>query len=207
MAPGIGWWVVPLLTFAGVLLAQAVVLYGLFARQRADDQRRWHEKRVEAYLELLAAAHEVIEPLILLGHAPPTTAQNQPAEATSREALMRRLELSAVKADEAFIPVRLLGTDPVRTAAYELWKILKEWSVDDAMDQVQYDPETSREIWGGLLADATARRGEFEAKIRDEIGIKSPMKVYSIEAESRFALILAALRALVRKRPATDAPH
>src|SRR4051794_38974600 len=51
------WWFVPLVTFGSVLLAQLVVLYIYFSRQRAEDARRWHEKRWELYGEFLSS-HE-----------------------------------------------------------------------------------------------------------------------------------------------------
>ena len=80
------------LPLVGVVIAQVVILGLFWLKQRNDDKRRWHEKRLDAYIDFIAMTRQVLDEKL--------------SDADKLEAWYDEL-----------LNVQLLASDPVRKAA------------------------------------------------------------------------------------------
>lgn len=134
---------------AGVVIAQFVLVGLFFVRQRAEDERRWHEKRLDAYRDLSKAARMASEVFAL---------------AEESEALDDRRLVEAVNAaDTCMLDIDLLSSPEVREAAGALHTWLEMCIVFEASSQAFPKHENLLEA-----------RFDFERAVRMELGVKEP---------------------------------
>ena len=139
------------LPLLGVVIAQFVLVALYFAKQRADDKRRWHENRLAAYRRLAGAARDAYEVLLV-------TEDTEKLDD-------RRLTVTLAEADACQLDIALLSSEPVRKRA-ETLRMLIELSAVLTPDAKSF-PTTSE--------FEKARRG-FEQAVRAELGIRDPVR-------------------------------
>ena len=103
-------WVAPLVAFLGVAAVQGVLVWLFFAKQRADDERRWLDKRVDAYAEFVNRSLRLMR------------------------ALQRRRDLNSAQEDfdaldSAYGVVLILASDHVRRTAAYVMRCVRDASV------------------------------------------------------------------------------
>lgn len=153
------WWFVPLATFLGVILAQGVVVLLFFARQRAEDKRRWHEKRREVYAEYARAAFKAYR-LYLVSN------DGWDINQVDLDDL-----LSLV--DELQLDVDLLSSEEVKAKATVLQATLDMIRMAGTLDLPMPTGE-----------DILAARLGFEEAVREELGISKAPERLVIEADT-----------------------
>jgi hypothetical protein len=94
-----------------VVIAQFVLVGLFFARQRAEDERRWHEKRLNAYRDLSKAARMASEVFALA---------EEPEDLDDR-----RLVEAVNAADICMLDIDLLSSPRVREAAIGVHTLLE----------------------------------------------------------------------------------
>ena len=134
---------------AGVVIAQFVLVALFFVRQRAEDERRWHEKRLDAYRDLSKAARMASEVFALAEEA--------------EDLDYRRLVAAVNAADTCMLDIDLLSSPTVREAASALHTWLEMCVVFEASSQAFPKHENLLEA-----------RFEFEKAVRTELGVKEP---------------------------------
>jgi hypothetical protein len=134
---------------AGVVMAQFVLVGLFFVGQRAEDERRWHEKRLDAYRDLSRASRMASE-VFALAEAPEDLDD-------------RRLVEAVNAADSCMLDIDLLSSPEVREAATALHTWLEMCVVFDAGSQTFPKHE-----------DLLTGRFEFERAVRKELGVKEP---------------------------------
>lgn len=163
-------WAVATLAFAGIVLAQLVVIALYFAGRRADDRRRWHDKRLEAYSSFTADYREMLLYLAsAYGLLKKGGAIDQERVSTLYEAVGR-----------PFFDIQLLATDPVRQAA------------EDVMGKVAWFDliiAPSAQGWFDQIEQAEEAKESFDEAVRRELGIAKPERRLVVQADSVLALM------------------
>ena len=136
---------------AGVVIAQFVLVGLFFVRQSAEDRRRWHEKRLDAYRDLSRAARMASE-VFTLAEEPDDFDDKRFVEAVNA-------------ADTCMLDIDLLSSPEVREAATALHTWLEMCITFDASSDAFPTHEN-------LLT----ARFEFEAAVRMELGVKEPKR-------------------------------
>lgn len=150
------------LPLVGVVIAQIVILILFWLKQRSDDKRRWHEKRLDAYRALSRAGSEASQVF---------------ASAEEVEDLDDRRFVTAMnEADACILDVALLSTTEVRDKAEALRTLLEMCVVLDVTSGAF--PRA-----GALLT----ARFEFESSVRQELGIEARRR-FVVEADSKAEL-------------------
>jgi hypothetical protein len=154
----IPWWGLPLVAalfaLAGAIAAQLVTARTDYLLRRRRRTKRWYEERKAAYVGLLAAFERDVYRLRAAFDAGEKPA---PALAYIDEVA------------PALMPVRLLATGPVRSAALAVHLLLQRLHGEmnpSAVPGVR--PETH---FRELLAQVPLVMQQFEAEIREELGI------------------------------------
>lgn len=159
------------LPLVGVVVAQFVLVFLYFLKQRADDKRRWHEKRLDAYRELSQAGR---------------TASAVFASAEGAADLDDRRFVTAMNdGDACQLDIGFLATDLVREKAGYLQTLLEMCVVFDPTD----DGFPS-------AADLITARGDFESSVRQELGIDRK-RTFVVVADSRGQLIWRSIELLL----------
>jgi hypothetical protein len=154
----IPWWGLPLIAalfaLAGAATAQLVSARTDYLMRRRRRTKKWYSERKEAYVELLAVFERDVYRLraaFEAGDKPVTT-------------------LTYIdEVGPALMPVRLLATGPVRSAALAVHLLLQKLHGEmnpSAVPGVR--PETH---FRELLAQVPLVMQQFEAEIREELGI------------------------------------
>ena len=144
------WWLIPALTFASVALAQGVVVLLFFARQKAEDERRWHERRLESYAAIVRAARDGFNAVNVIEGDVDSIDWASLSEAMGR-------------VDECSLDIALLSSDPVREEAEKVRTILEMFLVLDPQAAGYPSP-----------ASLLSARYELEIAVRKELRIKTP---------------------------------
>lgn len=154
----IPWWGLPLVAVV-FALAGAAAAHFVFTRNnalltRARRDRQWYDERKEAYIRLLAAFEHATHRLRTsfdAGEKPPA-------------ALVYVDQVSP-----ALMPVRLLASGPVRSAALAVHLQLERLHGEmNPAGVIGVQPQTH---FRELLAQVPLVMQQFEAAIRDELGI------------------------------------
>ena len=154
----IPWWGLPLVAVV-FALAGAAVAHFVSARNnvllnRARRDRQWYEERKDAYCRLLAAFEHATQRLRVsfdAGEKPP--------------APLAYLD----RVGPALMPVRLLASGPVRSAALAVHLQLERLHGEmNPAGVVGVQPQTH---FRELLAQVPLVMQQFEAAVRDELGI------------------------------------
>ncbi|MFD1370247.1 hypothetical protein [Actinoplanes sichuanensis] len=168
----IPWWGLPLVAVVFALVGAAAAHF-VFTRNnalliRARRDRQWYEERKEAYVRLLAAFEHAIHRLRTsfdAGEKPPA---------------------AIVYVDQvgpALMPVRLLASGPVRSAALAVHLQLERLHGEmNPAGVVGVQPQTH---FRELLAQVPLVMQQFEAAIRDELGIVATPPRPSLNGRSR----------------------
>lgn len=169
-------WTVPMVTFASVVLAQLVIVALYFAGRRADDRRRWHDKRLEAYSSFTSDYREMLLHLT-----------------ESRELLMKgagdavdyaRAGVVYEQLSKPFFDIQLLGTDPVRRSADELLGRLAWFVLVGELEATK----ASAQLWDAHLNRAIDSKDAFDDEVRKELGISKPQRRLVVQADGALAL-------------------
>ena len=150
---------------AGVVIAQFVLVGLFFLRQRAEDQRRWHQRRLDAYRDLSKAARIASEVFALAEE--------------SEDLDDRRLVEAVNAADRSMLDIELLSSPKVREASTALHTWLEMCVVFQPGSQAF--PKH---------ADLLEARFGFERAVRLELGVKESK--LSNEDRELIALVQAA---------------
>ncbi|HET6293845.1 MAG TPA: hypothetical protein VFG33_10730 [Kribbella sp.] len=151
----------------GVVVAQFVLLGLYVAKQKADDRRRWHEKRLDAYRALSKSARQ---------------ASSIYAGATESEDLDdRRFVLAMNEADACMLDIDLLSSPSTREAAVAVATVLEMCVV--------FDPEDAAFPTAEHLLSV---RFDFERAVRTELGIPKEPRRLSREDRQLLAAIESA---------------
>ncbi|WP_430783506.1 hypothetical protein [Actinoplanes sp. G11-F43] len=154
----IPWWGLPLVAvvfaLAGAGVAHLVAARNNDLLHRSRRDRQWYEERKEAYCRLLAAFEHATHRLRVTfdaGEKPPTA-------------------LNYVdQIGPALMPVRLLASGPVRSAALAVHLQLERLHGEmNPAGVVGVQPQTH---FRELLAQVPLVMQQFEAAVRDELGI------------------------------------
>ncbi|HWS32671.1 MAG TPA: hypothetical protein VN408_07995 [Actinoplanes sp.] len=154
----IPWWGLPLVAVV-FALAGAAAAHLVFARNsallnRTLRERRWYDERKDAYCQLLAAFDHATHRLRVAfeaGEKPPTALNY------------------ADRIGPSLMPVRLLASGPVRSAALAVHLQLQRLHGDmNPAGVVGVQPQTH---FRELLAQVPLVMQQFEAAVRDELGI------------------------------------
>jgi hypothetical protein len=154
----IPWWGLPLVAvvfaLAGAVTAQFVLTRNNDLLNRARRDRRWYDERKEAYVRLLAAFE----------HATHRLRTSSEAGEKPPSALVYVDQVTP-----ALMPVRLLASGPVRSAALAVHLQLERLHGEmNPAGVVGVQPQTH---FRELLAQVPLVMQQFEAAIRDELGI------------------------------------
>jgi hypothetical protein len=142
------WWLGPAVTILGILAAQMVVVWLFFARQKAEDDRRWHQKRLELYIDFTRGVLDYT---------------NDPS-ATDGETWLLRDWVHRCSAQ-----ISLVASKPVHDAAQSL--------LSATLDVIEASTSGSRgaELPPGSYPQSLhEKRLAFEAAARNELGIARP---------------------------------
>jgi hypothetical protein len=156
----IPWWGLPLIAalfaLAGAAIAQLVSARTDYLMRRRRRTKRWYAERKAAYVELLA----VFERAVYRRRAAFEAGDKPPSGLTYID-----------EVGPALMQVRLLATGPVRSAALAVHLLLQKLHGEmnpSAVSGVR--PETH---FRELLAQVPLVMQQFEAEIREELGIDS----------------------------------
>jgi hypothetical protein len=179
----IPWWALPLVAVV-FALAGAAAAHLVFTRNnellsRARRDRQWYDERKDAYVRLLAAFEHAMHRLRAsfdAGEKPPP---------------------ALVYVDQvgpALMPVRLLASGPVRSAALAVHLQLERLHGEmNPAGVVGVQPQTH---FRELLAQVPLVMQQFEAAIREELGITETPPVPSLNG-----------RATTRRAPGISEPR
>lgn len=147
----------------GVVVAQFVLVALYFGKLRADDRRRWHERRLDLYLEFQGLVHELVQDL--------DPSSGFDSMRTPRSADELHSELDRVK--RAIDKMQLICPGRVGDAATLIWvALITLWAStqETEPDQVETRQQLSdlREYGLGALNDALS---EFEREVRRSLGL------------------------------------
>lgn len=154
----IPWWGLPLVAIV-FALAGAAAAHLVFARNndllnRARRDRQWYDERKEAYCRLLAAFEHATHQLRVTFEA----GQKTPTALNYVDQI-----------GPALMPVRLLASGPVRSAALAVHLQLERLHGEmNPAGVVGVQPQTH---FRELIAQVPLVMQQFEAAIRDELGI------------------------------------
>lgn len=168
----IPWWGLPLVAVV-FALAGAAAAHLVFARNsellnRTIRDRRWYDERKDAYCQLLAAFEHATHRLRVrfeAGEKPPTV-------------------LNYVdQVGPALMPVRLLASGPVRSAALAVHLQLERLHGEmNPAGVVGVQPQTH---FRELLAQVPLVMQQFEAAVRDELEIRDAPPKSSLPVNGR----------------------
>jgi hypothetical protein len=154
----IPWWGLPLVAvvfaLTGAVVAHLVLARNSHLLDRARRDRQWYEERKEAYCRLMAAFDHATHELRVTFDA----GGKPPAAITYLD-----------QVGPALMPVRLLASGPVRSAALAVHLQLEHLHGDmNPAGVVGVQPQTH---FRELLAQVPLVMQQFEAAVRDELGI------------------------------------
>ena len=182
---GIPWWALPLtavvFTLAGAGLAQLVTARDDLVRSRRKRTRRWYEERRAAYVQLLAVFER-------------DTARLRAASEAGEKPPPALVYVDEV--GPALMLVRLLASGSVRSAALAVHMLLQK--LHGEMNPAAVSGVQPQTHFRELLAQVPLVVQQFEAAIREELGIDP-------EAQVRPVLSDSGRRPLIRRRPADEA--
>lgn len=161
------------LPLGGVVIAQFVLVGLYFAKLRADDKRRWHEKRLDAYRALSRAGRDAS---LVFAEA------EQPEDLDDRQ-----LVEAMAAADACSLDIALLSSETVREKADALQTCLEMCVIFDVRSEAF-----------PTAAEMIAARHDFENAVRQELGIDRSKRQFFIEADSRAELAWRALEVVLR---------
>lgn len=177
------------LPFVGVVMAQFVLVGLFFVRQRADDKRRWHEKRIVSYMEFvtLARAYDKILP-----------SQKWTKNMSQDEMREVRLRINAAHDSwmDSYFDIQLLASDPVRDAGAEL---VEKYNKAADWEEGLFRGEESGSFaeWMHYRNSTKNALGQFQAAVRHELGVSRPSRRYVVVADSRGELLWNFLEAFM----------
>lgn len=154
------------LPLLGVVVAQVVILSLYWIKQRSDDARRWHDKRLEMYSALALAFRDAI------------AAGVEPSQRDSE-----RLGDAIDRAGLANFQITLLATDKVRAAADHLMSALGAFRRPFAGDELT-----------PLLQSLVEAKTDFDEAVRAELGISRPRRTIVIASDSVWGIFAQSLK-------------
>lgn len=158
------------LPLIGVVIAQFVIVSLYFGKQRADDRRRWHEKRLDSYRDMAKAGRD----------ASVVFAQAEEPEDLDDARLVAALDA----ADSCALDISLLATQEVRERAEMIHTLLEMTIV--------FEPGSNEFPTAVMFIEA---RNDFENAVRQELGIDR--RRLTVEADSKTELVWRALKTVL----------
>lgn len=158
------------LPLIGVVIAQFVIVSLYFGKQRADDRRRWHERRLDSYRVMAKAARDA--------SAVFAQAEDQAELDDSR------LVVALDAADSCSLDISMLATQEVREKAEAIHTLLEM--------AVVFRPGSDAFPTAVMFIEA---RNDFENAVRQELGVDR--RRFTVEADSKTQLVWRALKTVL----------
>jgi hypothetical protein len=161
------------LPLLGVVIAQVVILAVFWMRQRAEDKRRWHERRLELYSQF---AERRLRMAIADSGVPGTGIDTDEEWDAEFNAWWQEL-----------VKIELLASHAVYRSADDLVRACIQ--VFGSRDEFRDLDGEQHQVASGHMDDcATA----FLKEVRHELGIERPHRRFAVSADSRTGLLIRA---------------
>jgi hypothetical protein len=190
----IPWWGLPLIaavfTLAGAGLAQLVTARDDLVRSRRRRTRRWYEERRAAYVQLLAVFER-------------DTSRLRAAMDAGEKPVAAVVYVDEV--GPALMLVRLLASGPVRSAALAVHMLLKK--LHGEMNPAAVSGVQPQTHFRELLAQVPLVTQQFEAAIREELGIDPDAPAGAVAAHSAWRRLARMLPSRAQRSTPLDGPE
>lgn len=149
------------LPLVGVVVAQFVLVGLYFLKQRADDTRRWHEKRLSAYTEFVSRARSYDKVI-------PTVNWVKDKTDAERREIFGRFGAAYDAWMDAYFALQLLASDDVRAVAGEVVEVFDrraDW------EELRGGENPSLDEWKQYHRSTRRVIEKFQAAVRRELGV------------------------------------
>ncbi|HEY9251561.1 MAG TPA: hypothetical protein VIP06_02800 [Nocardioides sp.] len=151
------------LPLVAVVIAQFVLVGLYLLKQRADDKRRWHEKRLYAYTDFVSRTRSYEKAIHTLKWAEKKTG-------AERRELFDRFGAAYDAWTDTYFGLQLLASDEVRAVAAEVVKLLDR-RADWEEGAFQGGETGSMTEWMQYNSSIRTVIEKFQAAVRRELGV------------------------------------